>query len=237
MNPASLLAVLPAVSVYEDGTILTPGPVDAMYPGPLLAPVSVRHVGAEGLSQIRAAIHAAGLDGEGSVAPGVPGDQGVSVFTVIVDGQPVVTRLAGLSGPPGPGQPSADPHRAAAGDLLARLEDPSETFGAPAAPPTTYAPTAYQVYVAPGAPQADASTKQSPVAWPLSTPLATFGRPVVPDRGIAGLRAGVVSGNDARTLGPLLARATAITPFTSGGASYTLFARALLPDEAAGLGG
>jgi hypothetical protein len=43
-----------------------------------------------------------------------------------------------------------------------------------------------------------------------------------------------VTGADATTLGPILAAATSITPFSSGGAQFTLFVRPLLPDETAG---
>ena len=56
----------------------------------------------------------------------------------------------------------------------------------------------------------------------------------MPDRGIAGLRMGVVAGADAAKVGPLLAAATQLTAFTSAGESYTLFVRPLLPDELGG---
>jgi CHAT domain-containing protein len=42
--------------------------------------------------------------------------------------------------------------------------------------------------VAPGGPAADPQASQSPMTWPLATPLGTFGTPALPDRGIAGLR-------------------------------------------------
>jgi hypothetical protein len=71
------------------------------------------------------------------------------------------------------------------------------------------------------------------MTWPLQTPLAEFGTPAVPDRGIAGLRSGVVLGDDAKTLGPFLAEANALTPIVSNGKPYTLFVRPLLPDESA----
>ena len=71
------------------------------------------------------------------------------------------------------------------------------------------------------------------MTWPLATPLAEFGTPAVPDRGIAGLRSGVVLGDDAKTLGPFLAEANALTPIVSGGKPYTIFVRPLLPDESA----
>jgi hypothetical protein len=56
----------------------------------------------------------------------------------------------------------------------------------------------------------------------------------VPDRGIAGLRQGVILGTDAALLGPALQAATADTQFASGGKNYTLHVRPLLPDELGG---
>jgi hypothetical protein len=115
-------------------------------------------------------------------------------------------------------------------DLLNRLQDPAEAWGGTTTVAAPYVAVAYRIFVAPGAPAGD--TPAAPVAWPLATALADFGTPAVPDRGIAGLRSGIVHGEDAATLAPVLARATAITPFTSGGASFTLYVRPLLPDEA-----
>jgi len=235
IGPAANLAAVPPVSVYADGRILTPGAVDAIYPGPLVPPVSIRDIGATGAQAIVAAIQAAGLDKASTGGPGIPGDTGTTVFAVTLDGRTTTTRLAiggGAPGPGGPGGPgaSSDPAITAARDLLDRLSNPSETSGAAAANQTTLVPAGYLVYVAPGAP-VDQTVPQAPVAWPLATPLAAFGVPAVPDRGIAGLRQGAVLGADVATLAPILSHATSLTPFTSGGSVFTLYVRPLLPDE------
>ncbi len=232
INPAANLAALPSVTVYTDGRILTPGPVDAIYPGPLLPPVTVRDVGAAGAAAILAAIREAGLDKPASGAPGIPGDSGTNVFTVVVDDATTISRFSG--GQPGqPGGPVASPgdERTAAMALLGRLVDPAETWGGPAAQETAYVPTGYLIFVAPGRPASDPQASQSPVAWPLATPLAEFGTPTAADRGIAGLRQGTVLGTDAAVVGPILQRVTALTAFTSGGSEFTLSVRPLLPDE------
>ena len=70
INPGATLAALPIVAVYADGRIMTPGPVDAIYPGPLLAPVSVRDVGTSGAAAILAAIRQVGLDKPAGSIPG-----------------------------------------------------------------------------------------------------------------------------------------------------------------------
>jgi hypothetical protein len=237
INPSANLAALPIVEVYSDGRILTPGAIPMIAPGPLLPHVDVREVGSAGAAAILAAIRQAGLDKPSTAGPGIPGDSGTDVFTVTVDGQTTETRLAGNGpgvGDPGVGGGSDDPHRAAAFDLVNRLLDSSETWGAASPVPSTYDPIGYRIFVAPGAPSNDPATPQTPIAWPLATPLAAFGTTAVPDRGIAGLRQGAAVGADAATLKPLLQAATVETAFTSGGKSYTLFVRPLLPDELGG---
>jgi len=234
IGPAAHLASVPEVSVYADGRILTPGAVDAIYPGPLLPTVEVRDVGTVGAQAIVAAIRTAGLDvGRSGTGGGVAADMATTVFTVTLDGSPAINRLILGGGPPGVGGVgrSQDPLVAGALDLLSRLSDPSETWGATSAPTTQLAPIAYRVYVAPGAPPADPTLPEPNINWPLSTPLAQLGVAAVPDLGITGLRQGAVFGADAATLGPVLAKATVLTAFSSGGMLYTLYVRPLLPDE------
>ena len=235
IGPAANLAALPQVTVLADGRILTPGAVDAIYPGPLVVPVQVRNVGPSGAAAILVAIRAAGLDkpSAGGGGGGIPGDTGTTVFLVNVDGTQVTNRLVlggGLPGRPG-GAGSPDPGAAAASDLLNRLMDPGETWGAGSAPSSAFVPAGFRVYVAPGAPVGDGSLTEPTIPWPLSTPLDQFGVPAVPDRGIAGLRQGVVLGADAQTLLPILNRANVLSPFSSGNHLFTLYVRVLLPDE------
>jgi len=150
----------------------------------------------------------------------------------VLDGVTTTSRYAG-GGPGGPRGPvaSGDERRASAIALLDRLLDPAETWGAASARESAYAPEGYRIFVATGAPPPDASVSEPAVAWPLSTPLSEFGTAATPDRGISGLRQGTVVGADATVLGPLLKGATSLTAFTSGGSPFTLYVRALLPDE------
>ncbi len=236
INPVATLNALPLVEVYDDGRILTPAPVPAIAPGPLLPTEILRNVGPAGAASIVAAIRAAGLDQTATTGPGIPGDSGSDVFVVTLGGQTTETRVSGSgSGVGGPGiGGSPAPGEAAALDLLGRLVDPSETWGASAAAGSSYQPEGYRVYAAPGAPTTDPSIAREPVPWPLAAGLSSFGTPAVPDRGVAGLRQGVVLGADAGTLGPVLERATEATGFTSDGMTWTLYVRPLLPDELGG---
>jgi hypothetical protein len=234
INPAATLAALPLVSVYADGRILTPGAIDTIYPGPLVLPVAVRDVGTVGAEAIVAAIRAAGLDQPGLDDGGVAVDTGSTVFSVNLDGSVVTNRLVlgGASGPGGPGLPGAgspDPVVSAVEDLLSRLSDPAETWGSASMTSGTLVPTAYRVFVAPGAPAGDLT--EPALDWPLATPLADFGVPAVPDRGIAGLRQGALLGDDAVAATAIFSGATAISPFRSEGSLFTLYVRPLLPDE------
>lgn len=234
IGPAANLNNVPLVSVYADGRILTPGPVDAVYPGPLVQPVAAKDVGPTGAQAIVAAIKAAGIDKQGAGGGIGNPDAPTTVFTVTIDGSTVVSRFHLGGGPGGPGGPSVgspDPVVTAAGDLLNRLTDPNETWGTSNPTISTLAPVAYRIFVAPGAPAGDMPTAEPSIAWPLATTLDQFGSPAVPDRGIAGLRQGAVFGADASTLGTLFASANALTPFSSGGNLYTLYVRPLLPDE------
>ena len=237
INPAANLTALPSVAVYSDGRILTPGAVDAIFPGPLVMPVAVHDVGPDGAAGILAAIKEVGLDKPATGDGGIVADSGTNVFTVVVDGVTTTSRFAGGGRPGQPGGPvaSGDTERVAALALLERLLDPAELWGAPAAVDGIYKPAGYRIFVAPGATDAGgANVSQPPIAWPLPTTLADFGAPATPDRGIAGLRQGALLGDDAALMAPLLAKATSITAFTSGGSPYTLSVRALYPDELGG---
>ena len=236
--PSGRLAQPPIVAVYADGRIISPAPVTMEYPGRLVGPLQVRSVGAEGVTAILAAAAAAGLAAADATYPAVGiADAPDTVFVIVENGTRITTRFGALAegmGAPG-SQGSSEPARKAAADFLARLTDPADMFGAPAAPTALYTPTAFQVWVMPGPPAAsDPALTQQPVAWPLATPLASFGRPATPDAGVAGMRVGVVAGADAATLEPILARANGLTPFTSGGGTFSLLVRTLLPEEAPG---
>jgi len=233
IGPTATLSALPTVVVYSDGRIFTPGAVPAIYPGPLVQGVSVRNVGPVGARAILDAIRTAALDKPGGGDPGVSADVGTTVFAVVIDGQATTTRFGGMGG--GPGRPGGgNPASAAALDLLTRLTDPTETWGSASAGDTAYVPSAFRIFVVPGGPVADPSAPQATLAWPLNTSLDAFGIPAVPDRGISGLRTGIVSGADAAALAPFLRTATTLTPVTSEGQTYTLYVRPLLPAEGGG---
>ena len=209
---------LPQVVVDTAGNIYT---ADAEPTDTLIPAVSVRNVGPDGALQILAAMKAAGLDKEGST--GVAGDAGVTVFTAEIDGREVVNRVA-QEGPAGPGHPGTSPQPAI--DLLNRLSDPSETWGATNVVAAPFTPTAYKVYVAP-APAGSTPT----VTWPLSPVLSEFGSSATPNFGVDGLRTGAVTGANASTLATNLGAVASGTFASSDGLPYQVWIRPLLPPE------
>jgi hypothetical protein len=234
---------LPLVSVYDDGRIITEGATPAVYPGPLLPSLVVRNVGASVAAAILKAAVDAGLAGaDATYPPAPPPDAPMTVITVIHDGQRTVSTF-GLLSPysfqPGAGGsplgPATERIRAASAALIARLMG-SDTFGGPSGPTGAYVAGGYQLFVTPGGPTpADPQLARPPVDWPLAEPLDSFGQP--DPLGGTGARTGNVIGPDSATLGPILAAATQITPFSSGGKLWTVVVRPLLPDEVAALGG
>jgi hypothetical protein len=231
IGPAATIASEPSVTVYADGRIFTPSPIDAIYPSGFSLTYSERDLGPAGAAAIITAIKAAGLDKPQTGGDGVVADTGTTVFAVTIDGVTTTSRFAGGSG--GPGRPggSSDPEAAAANDLLARLVDESDGWGDTSPTQAVYTPTAIRIFAAPGGPTPDVQVSQSPLAWPLADGLDQFGAPAVPDRGISGLRSGIVFGADLPAVVSFLEKANTLTPVTSGGKAWTIWVRPLLPDE------
>ena len=221
INPAARLGQLPEVVVDADGKIYTQAVDDGS--GKLVPGVLVRDVGAAGAAAILAAIRDAGLDVENTDGGGVSGDTGVTIFTAVINGETIVNRVV-ASGPGGPGHPGGGSNPAV--ELLTRLTDPAETWGAANVITTTYQPVGYRVYDAPAA-----DGRSGSVDWPLTQPLADFGSPQTPDFGVAGLRSGIVLGADAASLAAAAADATSQETFKSDGDAYQVWVRPLLPDE------
>ncbi|MEP7360117.1 MAG: hypothetical protein ABI744_00925 [Chloroflexota bacterium] len=216
--PSARLGQLPSVVVDADGKIYTPAFDDSGTPK-LIPLVDVRDVGPDGAAAILQAIRDAGLDQNGDDG-GAPGDLGVTIFTVQIDGEEYINRVVAS----GPGRPGGDNP---AITLLNRLLDPAETWGATNdVAPATYQPVAYRVYVAP-ADGADANTMD----WPLATAPEQFGSPATPDFGVTGLRSGIVLGDESTAFAAAVADADSQEIFTSGGNAYQVWVRPLLPTE------
>ncbi len=238
INPVVTLSAVPQVVVDDDGRMFTPGAMPDGGDQPLIPPIDVRDVGPTGAAAIADSIRAAGLD-HAQPATGVAADAGVTVFKVMFNGIATVNRFAPTAGPGQPGLPGVrgsgapDAAAEAAFALLARLTDPSETWGAAASAPSPYRPSAYRVYTAPGVTPSGAGSVVPAPGWPLATTLDAFGVPAVSDVGLEGLRSGIVQGSDAAALDAALGPVAADTEVTSAGRLWQLWVRPLLPSEQA----
>jgi hypothetical protein len=57
----SAFANVPQITIYGDGTVITPGVMTMIYPGPMVAPLNQRTISEEGIQRVLDAADAAGL--------------------------------------------------------------------------------------------------------------------------------------------------------------------------------
>lgn len=228
--PQYVLTSVPTFSLYGDGTAIFTGPQIEIYPSPALPPVLSSRLTGSGMQKVLEAARDAGLFVDASYDDfcGVA-DVGSTVFTTTVEGatHTVSAYALGFDG-------CTDNVEARAtlfaflGTLtdLSWLESEMDIVG----PTGPYAYTSMAIFVEPYAPYDDPTLPQQEVAWPLATPLASFGGDP-----ISGLetRCGVVTGADLETLRPLFESTNQMTPWTSEGERWHLALRPLLPDETA----
>jgi hypothetical protein len=228
--PIGRFGWFPAVAITADGVVVTQGAVLAIFPGPLLPPLSGRSMSAEGFSRIVEAARDLGLltgqsDFTGGAKPGqalgriefVAGDRVVELL-----GDPGrVMQCITTPCDPAPGSPEAF------GAFWQRITDLS-WLGSDLGREAPYQPQAYAILVGP-APDPQ-GFPQAPADWPLDAPLATLGDPV----GDGIHRCATIRGEDAATLRPALEAANQITAWTqdpSTSATFGLSVRPLLPGE------
>jgi hypothetical protein len=232
--PLNQFSAAPPLVIDGQGVAVVSAPVPAIYPGPLVVPLSGRAVSDAGRATILQEARDLGLlagqtDFRGTsnqLAGGITGH-----IELTVDGQRVTltgdpsAHIECITTPcdPPPGSP------AAFGELWRRLSDLPSWLGADLGPESPYVPDGYSILVGPP-PAPDPVLAQAPADWPLSQPLATFGTPVA--NGTA--RCGTVRGADADALRPAFAAANALTPWVqdlSTNATFGLTVRPLVDDE------
>jgi hypothetical protein len=240
LPPRDAFTILPGVVITLDGRYLSGAPVPAIFPGPLVMPVSQRQLTIAGWGRVVAAAGAAGLLAGradftgGQLAPGSLGGR----LELVVDG-----RLVTLTGDPSrsitcitapcvaqPGSPEAF------GGFWNQLTDLGSLLGSDIGAEQPYMPTGYAILVA-APPAEDANLPQRRATWPLAGGFAAFGKALADG---SGGRCGIVSGADADMLRPLLQAANQLTPWQdpADGSAHGLTVRALLPgdgDPCAGL--
>ncbi len=233
--PGRILSELPVVSIYGDGRVITQGPMIEIYPGPALPNLRVSRISEAGLQEVLAAAADAGLLGNDAHYdyPGIA-DAPTTIFTVNAGGTTsrVSAYALGIGEDPSMIPPEEAAARADLADFESKLGDLAGWLGADvASADQPYDFTAIRIYSQRATPvgrEPEASPRFA--EWPLATPLATFGEPFRAGAEPT-MRCGVVRGDDLATLRPALQAADQLTYWQSGGETWSLILRPLLPDE------
>jgi hypothetical protein len=235
--PSAHLMDLSVVSVYGDGTVIVPGPLPAIYPGPALPNLQRATISQAGMQVLLAAARDAGLLGpDAHYDLGGIMDASTAEFTLNAEGRVhTVSAYALMEGGgrepemPGTDDPAVADARARLSLFQGQLGSLEALLDAEIGPSTPFEPESVQLLVTAGAPDDGQGLVQAPIAWPLDADLATFGDalPIL----VEGQRCGVVVGAELDTLWPLLGEANALTPWTDGDAAFGIAARPLLPAE------
>jgi hypothetical protein len=230
--PADLVRV-PSFSLFGDGRLVTEGAQTEIYPQPALPALLVQQLTEDGVQRILELAGDAGLLGrDATYVNGGVADAPTTVFTVNADGGHHVVQASALGFGDEVGVPESD---RAARRVLVRFQG-ELTDLASALPANSftgamqYEPEGLRLFVTEGAPFSDPGVDQKDIAWPLATPLSSFGA-ALGEPGSQPVRCGTVEGDDLARLMPSVERATQISPWTSGGAAYGIVVRPLLPDE------
>ena len=222
------LRAMPSFTLYGDGTVIVPGAVIQIFPGPAVLPLQRSKLDESQVQALLRRARAAGLLVPRPIDYGDMGDVGISdapTTTVIVNaaGRSVKRQAyaLGIGAQAGRLSPAQVKARKALASFVAKL--PQGAAG------KQYTPHAIAVYVGPYRGQAQPGAKR--VVWPLASNLATAGKRVS-----SGLeyRCILVGGANVKTLTATLRKANEQSRWAarSGAkASYQVIARPLLPDE------
>ena len=169
------------------------------------------------------------MDGDADYGYDCVVDVPATRFTVVAEGRTTVVSAYALdfgdSNCPGADE-AARAKLAKFQNKLAGLESwlPEGSIGAE----QTFSPDAVRLYVTPYARVDDPALTQSPVDWPLSTPLSRIGEPV---KNFAEYRCVALEGDEAARFLSVAQSTNQLTPWRSDGERFALVIRPLLPDE------
>lgn len=228
-----LMTSLPLIAVYGDGTVVTQGPIPAIYPGPALPNLRQSTITESGIQALLARADDAGLlDGDVTYADAPVADGPTTIFRVTAGGRTSTTSVyaLGIGDPP----PDASQEERDARQRLATfLNDATSLLDWLPASDVTLRDAEYEIerlrlVTRPtGAANATPEVQPGQTDWPLATPLAVFGEP----HWLPETRCAVVDGSDLYMLLPALRQANSLTEWRSDGGTWALFPRPLLPHE------
>lgn len=233
LPPNATFNWLPQVLITLDGRVLAGGAVPAIFPGPLVLPITERQITAGGWARLVEAARAAGLlglnrDFTGGQLP--PGSQATRV-ELVADGRvydltgdasrQIVCIQAPCIAPPGTPE-------AFAGFVNQPYDLPTMVGAENLGPEQLHLPAGYAVIV--GAAPDDQGLPQPAIAWPLAAGFAAFGKPLLDG---SGGRCGTVTGADVGLVRPAFTAANQITPWrdSADNSLHGLIVRPLLPGD------
>jgi hypothetical protein len=219
--PQFLVGRLPETSVYADGRVIFEGPVALSYPGPALPNVQYGQLSPAQLQQLLDQAVAAGVkEGADFGQPGVTDVPTTEVTIVTAAGKQTVGAHALREARPDDPQLTKAQHQARKKLLtfVDRLHDLVEK-------PQPYRPTALAAIVQPYRAPEDPGVRPRGVEWPGP---ALPGEKLNPDLDLSCV---VATGEQLDAVLTAAADATAITPWGSGGDTWSVLFRPLLPEE------
>jgi hypothetical protein len=233
VTPETALSTVPEVTVLADGTVLTPGVVPAIYPGPAVTPIQKASVDPAEITALVELARSLGLL-DGPLEFGQPpiADAPTTTVRIVADGVEHRHDAYALALDPGVGDAGdapTTPEGAALGaderanrEALAQFVAAAQSIGVG---DSLWTPDAYAVTVLGPATTPEGEPPQPPVDWPLDAAPDTTGA----DEGA--FPCTVVDGADAATLAAALASANAATPWVVDGAELHLAVRPVLPGD------
>ena len=222
LAPPDIANRIPLVSVYEDGRVITQGPVPAIYPGPALPSLQVRRVGPDRVRALVARALAADVAGSSDLGRPAIADLPTTRFILVTAGLTHVRDVYALAETSPAGSRFTSQQLA----TRTRLQGLLDSLADPGRGDTEqYTPTAVAVIARNWVDPRDHLAHPA-VRWP---------GPPLPGTAIAGLPgADCVTASESQAQAVLTAagNATRTTPWTTAdGARWSIGFRPMLPDE------
>jgi hypothetical protein len=226
--PGYLLTAVPQFAVFGDGRVITPGPVDAKYPGPLLPNLRQMRVTADEIQEIVAAADAAGLLGPNASYDATNvADAGTAVFTTTVDGKThVISAYALFEGATTDNQATAAV-RARLLDFQGKILDLPKFLGRSISNADAYVPTAMRVFARPASTTDQSGITPQVVNWPLTRDPMTAGQPTTN----SDARCIAIDGADLTAFLAIARTANSITVWIASSGRLNISVRPLYPNE------
>jgi hypothetical protein len=222
-----ILTHTPALALYGDGRIVVEGPVDSIFPTPLLPNLRQMQVTPAEIQKILAAADAAGLLGPNASFDATDiMDAGTTTFTTTVAGKTHTISAYALGYQGVIAEGSVEAVRTRLSSFEAQMMDLGAFLGRDVAS-VTYDANEMRVFSSVYDSSQAASPAPQVVAWPLTMDLATAGE--VTNRPEA--RCMVLTGPDLAAFLTTARTANVITVWTYGSGRYSVMVRPLYPDE------